>query len=142
MTRNPRSQTLHRLCLTRCWALAGVLFCLSGTAAVADDLDQHHHWNGEWLAEGTDFRLRVIPQGNLFLVEPVFPLGLNWKAGHGTINGSTGTIHVEYEGVTAKVMVQLTDSSSAIVRSMSCQPDYHVICTLVRNQQARFIKHQ
>jgi hypothetical protein len=39
-------------------------------------------------------------------------------------------------------MVQLTSPSTAIVRSMSCQPDYHVVCTLVRNQQARFVKLQ
>jgi hypothetical protein len=36
--------------------------------------------------------------------------------------------------------VQLISDSSAIVRSLSCQPDYHVICTLVQNQQALFIK--
>jgi hypothetical protein len=142
MTRNPQTPTLLRNRLTRCCALAGVMVFLSGATALADDLHQPHHWLGEWLAEGTDFRLRVIPQGNRFQVEPVFPLGLNWKAGLGTINGTSGTIHVEYEGVTAQVMVQLTEPGSAIVRSMSCQPDYHVICTLVRNQQARFIKHQ
>jgi len=138
MTRNSGSRNR----LTRCCIAAGVMFCLSGPATVANDLHEHHNWHGEWLAEGTDFRLRVIPEGNRFQVEHVFPLGLNWKAGTGTINGSNGTIHVEYEGVTAQVMVQMTDSSSAIVRSMSCQPDYHVICTLVRNQQARFIKRQ
>lgn len=120
----------------------GLCFCLLVTSLTADDAGNSHLWQGEWLAEGTDFRLRVIPDGNQFQVEPVFPLGLNWKAGTGMISGNSGTINVEYEGVTAQVMVQLIDIDSAIVRSMSCQPDYHVICTLVRNQQARFIRHK
>lgn len=122
--------------------MLGLCGCLLSATLAADDIHPSHVWQGEWLAEGTDFSLKVIPNGNRFQVEPVFPMGLNWKAGTGVISGNSGTIHVEYEGVTAQVMVQLTGSESAIVRSMSCQPDYHVICTLVRNQQARFIKQQ
>jgi hypothetical protein len=120
----------------------GFCFCLLSTSLAADDAGNSHLWQGEWMAEGTDFSLRVVPEGNQFQVEPVFPLGLNWKAGTGMISGNSGTINVEYEGVTAQVLVQLIDIDSAIVRSMSCQPDYHVICTLVRNQQARFIKNK
>jgi hypothetical protein len=118
----------------------GLCACFLSASLAADDIHPSHIWHGRWLAEGTDFSLKVISDGNRFQVEPVFPLGLNWKAGTGIISGNSGTIHVEYEGVTAQVMVQLTGTESAIVRSMSCQPDYHVICTLVRNQQARFIK--
>lgn len=97
-------------------------------------------WHGEWQAENTDFSLRVVPAGDRFYVEPIQSLGLNWHASDGVLNGKNGTIHVQYEGVTAQVMVQLISQESAIVRPLACQPDYHVICTLVRNQQARFIK--
>jgi len=99
-------------------------------------------WRGSWLAEGTPFVLRVIPAGNRFAALPLSPAGIEWQSSNGIIDGNSGTIAVEYQGVTAQVLVQLLDRDSAMVRSMSCQPDYHVICTLVRNQQARFIRQR
>lgn len=116
---------------------------LAGTCVVINVSPSHADedvWQGEWQAENTGFSLRVVPVGNSFHVEPVQSLGLDWQASDGVLNGKNGTIHVQYEGVTAQVMVQLITQGSAIVRPVTCQPDYHVICTLVRNQQARFIK--
>ena len=97
-------------------------------------------WQGEWQVEATLFTLKVSTEGNRFFVDPVRPLGIEWTSTNGTIDGNTGTIQVKYQGVSAQVMVQLISDSSAIVRSLSCQPDYHVICTLVQNQQALFTK--
>jgi len=97
-------------------------------------------WQGEWQVEATLFTLKVSTEGNRFFIDPVRPLGIEWTSTNGTIDGNTGTIQVEYQGVSAQVMVQLISDSSAIVRSLSCQPDYHVICTLVQNQQALFTK--
>lgn len=116
--------------------LASVCIATLSTPGHADD----DVWQGEWQAEDTNFSLRVVPAGDRFHVEPVQSLGLNWQASNGVINGKNGTINVQYEGVTAQVMVQLINQRSAIVRPLACQPDYHVICTLVRNQQARFVK--
>jgi hypothetical protein len=113
-----------------------------GAAAHADELTDPTIWHGEWQAEDTDFTLLVLPSGTNFRLEPLRPAGIEWQAGEGMINGSSGTVEVRYQGVVAQVMVQLTSPSTAIVRSMSCQPDYHVVCTLVRNQQARFVKLQ
>lgn len=120
----------------------GISAVVWSTASSADELTDPDIWHGEWQAENTDFRLLVLPSGAQFDVQPLNPLNLGWRAGVGVINGSSGTIEVRYQGVVAQVMVQLTSTESAIVRSLSCQPDYHVICTLVRNQQARFIKIQ
>jgi hypothetical protein len=106
----------------------------------AENSASDHIWHGEWQAEGMPFSLRVIPAGDRFTVLPLEPAAIGWQARNGVIRGNTGTIDIEYQGVTAQVLVQLQDAVSAIVRPMSCQPDYHVICTLVRNQQARFIK--
>lgn len=122
--------------------IAGVFTTVWSTASAADALTDPDIWHGEWQAENTDFRLLVLPSGAQFDVEPLNPLNLGWQASGGLINGSSGTIEVRYQGVVAQVMVQLISPESAIVRSLSCQPDYHVICTLVRNQQARFIKIQ
>lgn len=97
-------------------------------------------WQGEWQVEATTFTLKVSTEGNRFFIEPIRPLGIEWTSSNGMIDGNNGTIQVEYQGVSAQVMVQLISDNSAIVRSLSCQPDYHVICTLVQNQQALFTK--
>lgn len=115
---------------------------LLATSAKADELTDPNTWHGEWQAENTDFSVLVLPSGESFRLEPLRPAGIEWQAGEGMINGSSGTVEVRYQGVVAQVMVQLTSPETAIVRSMSCQPDYHVVCTLVRNQQARFVKLQ
>jgi hypothetical protein len=125
--------------LMSCLCLVAPSLCLADSTANPNSFDSSA-WYGEWQAENTTFVLRVLPENNRFVIEAVQPLGLGWTSSNGIINGNSGTINVEYQGVTALVMVQLVTHSSAIVRSMSCQPDYHVVCTLVRNQQALFVK--
>jgi hypothetical protein len=121
--------------------ITAIALALAYTGSLqADDIYPPDVWRGSWLAEGTPFALRVIPAGTRFTALPLLPVGIEWRASNGMINGNSGTIEVEYQGVSAQVLVQLLDKDSAIVRSMSCQPDYHVICTLVRNQQARFVR--
>lgn len=136
--------SLQRLVMCCLCTAAPALGLADDSADTAPDVSGHKFdssaWHGNWQAENTTFILRVLPEGNRFEVEAVQPLGLGWTSSNGIINGNSGTINVEYQGVTALVMVQLISHGSAIVRSMSCQPDYHVVCTLVRNQQALFIK--
>src|SRR5690554_4929096 len=102
--------------------LASVCIVSSASSSHADETAHEEIWQGEWQAEDTDFSLRVIPAGDSFDVEPLRPLGLNWEASDGVINGKNGTIYVQYQGVTAQVMVQLLNQSNAIVRPLACQP--------------------
>lgn len=67
-------------------------------------------------------------------------MGLVWTTRKGMIAGDSATIEVEYQGVIGRVFIQMLDDRTAVARALSCQPDYHVICALVRNQQARFLK--
>lgn len=97
-------------------------------------------WSGIWNAEGSLLTLRVTHVDDQLLVEPVESLGFQWRNSVGHINGSSATIDVEYQGVVATVLVQLGEGGTAMVRPLSCQPDYHVVCALVQNQQARFRK--
>ncbi|HBN15625.1 MAG: hypothetical protein CMQ46_07495 [Gammaproteobacteria bacterium] len=127
----------------RTWLAIGTLGCLwllSALAQAADDSYSGDVWHGQWLAEGTLFSLELQASGDRFQLLPRTPAGLQWQASEGRINGNSATVDVHYQGVSATVLVQLQSPLSAIVRPMSCQPDYHVICTLVSNQQARFIK--
>jgi len=97
-------------------------------------------WTGIWNAEGTLLTLKVTHKDNQLHVEAQESMGYFWRNGVGTINGTSATIDVEYQGVVARVLVQLGESGTAMVRPLSCQPDYHVVCALVQNQQARFFR--
>jgi hypothetical protein len=102
--------------------------------------EQDSAWPGIWVAEDSPFIIKVIRSGSQFSVESIESMGLEWVARNGIIKGDSATIEVEYQGVYGRVLVQLLDSTTAVARAMSCQPEYHVICALVRNQQARFLK--
>ena len=114
------------------------------TAAAQESIQAGPQWSGVWQADTEDmlFTLRVTREGDQFTVDEVTPRGMGWRVRNGAISGQSGTIDVSYQGVQARVLVQLTQPDVAMVRSMSCQPDYHVVCTLVRNQQARFVRVQ
>ncbi len=120
----------------------GLLSCVFSLPALA----QNSHaplkdaWAGVWNAEHTLFTLRVVRYEEAFVVEPVESLGMVWVTRNGVINGDNATVEVEYQGVVGRVLIQLIDANTAVARAMSCQPDYHVICALVKNQQARFLK--
>tara|TARA_R100000306_G_scaffold54529_1_gene51797 strand:- start:46887 stop:47348 length:462 start_codon:yes stop_codon:yes gene_type:complete len=118
----------------------GYLWLLPALAHAAEELYSGDVWHGQWLAEGTLFSLELQATDDRFQLLPRTPAGLLWQASEGRINGNSATVDVQYQGVSATVLVQLQSPQSAIARPMSCQPDYHVICTLVSNQQARFIK--
>jgi hypothetical protein len=119
-----------------------LLICLFMPLAVTPNAyaNDNHLWSGLWNAEDTLIVIRVIRYENEFIVEPVETMGLTWTTRKGIINGDTATIEVEYQGVIGRVFIQLLDERNAVARALSCQPDYHVICALVHNQQARFLK--
>jgi len=127
------------------------LSCITGFLALSLGLPAHTlaqsagsalspQWSGIWNAEGTQLTLKVTHQAGRLHVEPMESLGHIWRNSVGYINGSSATIDVEYQGVVATVLVQLGQEGTAMVRPLSCQPDYHVVCALVQNQQARFRK--
>ncbi len=151
---------LHKLCTTfssrrlvapftllLATAAAASLATVGGaqqTATAQESSRDAPEWSGVWQADTEDmvFTLRVTRDGDQFTVDEVAPTGMGWRVRNGAISGQSGTIDVSYQGVQARVLVQLTQPDVAMVRSMSCQPDYHVVCTLVRNQQARFVRLQ
>jgi len=95
-------------------------------------------WSGVWNAEGSLISLRVTHRNDQLHVEPLVTMGHEWRNSIGEVNGNSATLDVEYQGVVARVLVQLGTDNTAIVRPLSCQPDYHVVCALVQNQQALF----
>ncbi len=116
----------------------GMLLCASSFTAQAQTPAKN--WSGVWQAQGTPFTLRVTRQDDQLHIEPVESLGFIWRNGVGKISGDSATVEVHYQGVVGTILVQLGEGDTAMVRPLSCQPDYHVVCALVQNQQARFVK--
>jgi hypothetical protein len=97
-------------------------------------------WDGIWSAEGTSLTLKVTALNQQLHIEPVADVGYIWRNSTARVNGDSATLQIEYEGVTATVLVQLGEANTAMARPLGCQPDYHIVCALVQNQQARFVK--
>ncbi len=130
------SRLVHRTAYS---ALALLLAAAHPTQAQVDN-----DWSGVWNAEGTLFSLRITRMNDQLLVEPLESLGFIWSNGIGRIHGGSdeqsATIEVGYQGATGTLLVQLGEEGTATVRPVNCQPDFHVVCALVQNQQARFVK--
>lgn len=95
-------------------------------------------WTGQWSAEGLPFTVQVQAHAGSLKISPVAPPDQTWVARNGRISGDSATVEIEYQEVTATALIQLMEDDTAIARALSCRPDYHVICTLARNQQVRF----
>ena len=132
------SRFVHRTAYT---ALALLLAATHPTQAQVDS-----DWSGVWNAEGTLFSLRITQMNDQLLIEPLETLGFIWSNGLGRIHGEgedqSATVDVDYQGVKGTLLVQLGEEGTATVRPVNCQPDFHVVCALVQNQQARFVKMQ
>jgi len=107
------------------------------TAAAQNSPDETA-WSGTWAAEGLPFVVEARASDNRLEVRPVAPANPQWTTWSGRIDRQSATIEAEYQGVTAVVLIELLSDDRAVVQALSCQPDYHFICTLSRNQQALF----
>ena len=121
------------------------LICLGSLSAGAQTdsvmvTDDGSHWNGEWIAEGTLFRVAVTVQDNVLELAEVQSLGFVWSAQPGTISGNQATIQAQYAGATALLQVNLLEADRAVVEAASCTPEFLVVCVLAKGQQAVFIR--
>lgn len=127
------SQTfLKRLVLL----LSVVACCNIAMAAEGNPSD----WNGTWLAQGTLFSVGVTVENDVFVVSEVQSLGFVWTSGNGRVAGNQATLEVRYAGVSAVVLARLTGDGTAVAETLSCAPEFMVVCTLARGRQAVFIR--
>lgn len=121
-------------------SVIGFIFCVCSICTHAQTPAPTKSWSGVWQAQGTPFTLRVTRQNDQLHIEPLESMGFIWSNSVGKISGDSATVEVSYQGVVGTILVQLGEGDTAMVRPLSCQPDYHVVCALVQNQQARFVK--
>ena len=97
-------------------------------------------WIGTWVAEGTLFTIEVTIDEQEFRVSEVQSLGFVWSAQGGTVDGEQASIEVRYAGATARVLARLAGDGLAVVEASTCTPEFMVVCALVRDRQAVFVR--
>lgn len=111
--------------------------CLAGVPVLAQDATV---WDGEWIAEGTLFRIAVSVDDNVMDVQQIESLGFVWTSDKGVVDGDTVRVKVEYAGVNGVIQAELIDANTAVAFAASCMPEFMVVCALAKNRQAVFRK--
>jgi len=119
-------------------ATALLLATLATFANAQQDLSTH--WEGEWLVEGTLFRIAVAVENEKLKLTQIESLGFLWTNEDGEIDGNVATVKVEYAGVTGTIQAELIDPNTAVAFAASCLPDFMVVCMLAKDRQAVFRK--
>ncbi|MGB1401957.1 MAG: hypothetical protein ACPG6K_08555, partial [Pseudohongiellaceae bacterium] len=97
-------------------------------------------WEGEWLAEGTLFRIGVTSDNGLLKITQIESMGQIWSSGDGKIDGNIARVEVEYAGAAGVIRAELLDAKTAVLSAASCQPEFMVVCALSQGRQAIFRK--
>lgn len=117
-----------------------LLLLLAILGAGTQVLAQGSTWDGEWVAEGTLFRIAVSVNDNVMDVQQIESLGFEWTSEAGVVDGDTVQVRVEYAGVNGIIQAELIDANTAVAFAASCMPEFMVVCALAKNRQAVFRK--
>ena len=118
-----------------------LLSCIySATASGQTQNNSVYDLNGEWVAEGTIFRVRLEIDGSRVIVHQLESMGFDWTNEIGQLEANMATISVEYAGVKGIIKAEFLNETTASVYAASCIPDFMVICLLAKDQKAIFRK--
>ena len=120
------------------WLLVLTVSLLPNLSNAQDALETD--WEGEWIAEGTLFRIGVSVQDGILKVTQIESMGQIWSSEDGEIEGNVAQVQVEYAGATGMIRAELINSNTAVLSAASCQPDFMVVCVLSKDRQAIFSK--
>ena len=119
--------------------LAAVIVSCLATTISAQEVG-NSDWEGEWLAEGTLFRIGVSIEAGILKVTQIESMGQVWSNEDGEIDGNIARVQVDYAGATGIIQAELIDANTAVLFAASCQPDFMVVCVLSKDRQALFTK--
>jgi hypothetical protein len=97
-------------------------------------------WNGEWIGEGTLFKIGISVDNNVIKVVQIESLGFVWTSLDGEVDGSIVRVNVEYAGVKGIIQAKLINPTTAIAFAATCEPGFMVVCALAKDRQAVFKK--
>lgn len=118
--------------------IASIICCLPCVAS-AQQLNQTD-WEGEWLAEGTLFRIGVKVEDGILKVSQLESMGQVWSNEDGEIDGNIAKVQVDYAGASGIIQAELVNADTAVLFAARCQPDFMVVCVLSKDRQAVFRK--
>ena len=113
------------------------LLCL-GAPGLSAQPTQDLSWEGEWVAEGTLFRIAVTVEDGMMTVNQIESMGFVWSSEPGEVEGNVARVPIQYAGVTGVVQAELMDATTAIAFAASCVPEFMVVCALAKDRQAVF----
>lgn len=119
--------------------LIALIICCLPFAAGAQQLNQTD-WDGEWLAEGTLFRIGVKVEDGILKVSQLESMGQVWNNEDGEIDGNVAKVKVDYAGASGIIQAELINADTAVLFAASCQPDFMMVCVLSKDRQAVFRK--
>ena len=114
------------------------IFSISAYNQVQSNLESN--WSGEWVAEGTIFKVRVEAEDSDLTVYQIESMGFDWTNEIGELKGNVAKINVEYAGVRGIIQVEFINENTASVFAASCVPEYMVVCLIAKDQKAVFKK--
>ena len=116
------------------------VFLLTSSAQAQDTSIPSSVWNGEWIAEGTLFRIEVQVSESVMEVVEIESLGFVWTSEAGEIEGNIARVPVNYGGVSGIVQAELVDNTTAVAMAATCMPEFMVVCALAKDRRAIFRK--
>lgn len=128
------TQTLQNIVILFSFSLAAV------SANAQDSLTDA--WAGEWVANGTYFKIGVSVDGNKLKVTQIESLGFEWTSEDAEIEGNVVEVEVNYitGGVSGVIQAELLDESTGVLSVKTCTPEFMVSCALSKGRQAYFTK--
>lgn len=125
---------------TPSFVCAAILTFLPFTAQAQTDLSDA--WVGEWIAEGTYFKMAVAVDEGVLSVTQIESLGFEWTSEDAQIQGNVVEVEVNYisGGVSGIIRAELLDETTGVLSVKTCGPDYMVLCALSKGRQAIFKK--
>jgi hypothetical protein len=99
-------------------------------------------WEGEWIAEGTLFQIKVDVEDNILKVTQVESMGFEWSSEDAPIEGNTVEVAVDYQtgGVSGIIRAELLNETTGVLSVKTCTPEFMVSCALSKGRQAVFRK--
>ena len=76
------------------------------TSSLAQTI-QSTDWNGDWVGEGTLFKIGVSVENNVMKVAQIESLGFVWTSQDGEVDGNIVRVNVEYAGVKGIIQAEL-----------------------------------
>lgn len=99
-------------------------------------------WSGQWVANGTYFRIGVTLEDNILKVTQIESLGFEWTSQDAEIQGNVVEVEVDYVtgGVSGIIRAELLSETTGVLSVKTCTPEFMVSCALSKGRQAYFTK--